>query len=590
MARAKKVIEDLPPLVDAEEEESVVMETGQLFEEEEEYQEGEQDPYRFTPQSTGRTVSVPLWNRASSAPRTSRLRVQFVEIDGNATECGHLNYDASLETLIRKWPKSGTFLVMPVDQMNRPMSHDPLKFIVSKDHDILRQVQGATNGSAGGVSQFMSSQIPPEVWNLIEANRKNSEMQVQMLLEQKERLQDEMRAKEERVSKERMALAVNNTTAALDVQQQLISRAQERDDATQQHVMVMMQAMSENAEQRHAMAMERMKSEALANAQMVQANQSTLIQMLQNGADSERQRNSDDRERLRLAREEERRWELDRRKADQLETRERENQRWEAQQRQHELERQYHDRQMELLRTQSEASDPFNSIEKLLEKGTGLVELVKLLGVDKLLGGNSQTGLVGVAAETVGKALEGYLEIAKIQAGAGAGAMPPGHQIEAQHAPESQYQVQLPDGRTVVMTESEVAAYQENVRQYQEQQQAQGAEGAVAPQEPQETPQAEVAKPYNPFAAAIAQLDPKIQKASRAAIRQTIELLKQADESKWESIVTAMATKTPEILEYVGASSLAYVMHEGGASAEMITKVITEIKEKGLAPDTLRLS
>jgi arginyl-tRNA synthetase len=137
------------------------------------------------------------------------------------------------------------------------------------------------------------------------------------------------------------------------------------------------------------------------------------------------------------------------------------------------------------------------------------------------------------------------------------------------------------------MTESEVAAYQEHVRQYQEQQQA---EGAVAPQEPQETPQAEVAKPYNPFAAAIAQLDPKIQKASRAAIRQTIELLKQADESKWESIVTAMATKTPEILEYVGASSLAYVMHEGGASAEMITKVITEIKEKGLAPDTLRLS
>tara|TARA_R110000824_G_scaffold252429_2_gene441233 strand:+ start:6516 stop:8279 length:1764 start_codon:yes stop_codon:yes gene_type:complete len=539
----------------------------------------------------GRSVSVPLWNRASNAPKTARLRVQYVEVDGNQSEIGHLPYDASLEVLITKWPKSGTFLITPIDQMNRAMSHDPLKFTIAEDHDILRKVVAAKSGSVGvgGLPNFVAPQMPPEVWEFLRTQQVNSEAQIKILQSQLENRNDEMRDKDSQISKERMALAMNNTTAALDVQQQLISRDQERQDQTQQNMVMHWENMSSAAEQRHQMALERMKAEATQQNSMVQANQQMMIQMMQNSNEADRRRMEDERERTRIAREEEKKWEAERRSTEREENNARDKERWELQRRDEDRQHQHHERQIELLRTQSESSDPFSSIEKLLEKGTGIVELVKVLGIDKLLGGaGTPTGFLGMASDTVGKAIEGYLEIAKIQAGAtvpGATAPP---QIESQ---EQQYQVQLPDGQTAVMTESELQAYQAQVAAYQEQSQgaaAQAPEGnAGAPAEP--PPQAPE-EPFNPFAANLAKLDPKIQKKSRKSIRETVELLKQADDKKWEAIITAQLTKVPETIEYLAACSVAYAMNEAGADAKMVTGIISQIKKMELDLDKIRLS
>jgi len=539
---------------------------------------------------TGRTVEVPLWNRANNAPKTARLRVQYVEIDGNATECGHLPHDASLDTLIKKWPKSGTFLITPIDQMNRPMSMDPIKFTVSEDHDILRAVKGSAGVTANGVPAFAAPQMPPEVWEFLRVQQTNAEKQMKMLQEQNEQIRAEMRQKDEQVSKERMALAVNNTTAALDVQQQLIARDQERQDRLQSQQAQYWENMSSSAEQRHHMAMERMKADQAAQQAMMQQNQQMMLQMLQNSSQADRQRMEDDRERLRIAREEERRWEADRRREEREEQNRREQDRWESQRREQERQQQYHEKQIEMLRLQNETSDPFKSIEKLLEKGSGVVDLVKALGVDKLIGGGSgPSGFLGVATETIGKALEGYLEIAKIQAASAAPAVPPSNQIEQQA--EQQYQVTLPDGTTAVMTESELETYQAQLAAYQQQQQqalqqAQAApEGQEAPAEP-ETPE----EPFNPFSEAISKLDVKVQKSSRQIVRETIGILRQADEDKWESIITAQITKKPEVLSYFEASSVAYAMNEGGADAKMVTTIIQKLKEMEIVPDTIRIS
>jgi hypothetical protein len=550
---------------------------------------GEQFGFR---QERGRSVEVPLWNRANNAPRTSRLRVQYVEIDGNATECGHLPHDASLDTLIKKWPKSGTFLITPIDQMNRPMSMDPIKFTVSEDHDILRAVKGSNGMTANGVPAFAAPQMPPEVWEFLRVQQQNAEKQLKMLQSQNEQIRSEMRDKDDQVSKERMALAVNNTTAALDVQQQLIARDQERQDKIQQQQAQYWENMSSSADQRHQMALERMKTDATNQQALMQQNQQMMLQMLQSSASSDRQRMEDDRERLRIAREEERRWEADRRREEREEQNRREQERWESQRREQERQQQYHEKQIEMLRLQNETSDPFKSIEKLLEKGSGVVDLVKALGVDKLIGGGGgATGFLGVASETIGKALEGYMEIAKIQAASGAPAVPASNQIEQQA--EQQYQVTMPDGSQAVMTESELEAYQAQVAAYQQQQQqALQAQSASPPAEvPQESPepQGDVV-PFNPFADSISKLDPKVQKSSRKIIRETIEILKKAEEEKYEAIITAQVSKTPEVLTYFEASSVAYAMNEGGADAQMVTKIISKLKEMKIVPDSIRIS
>lgn len=576
-----------------------------IDDEDEEMDEDEQDEYVPTLQErgfggrgpgfhneTGRTVEVPLWNRANNAPKTARLRVQYVEIDGNATECGHLPHDSSLDTLIKKWPKSGTFLITPIDQMNRPMSMDPIKFTVSEDHDILRAVKGAAGMTANGVPAFAAPQMPPEVWEFLRVQQTNSEQQMKILQQQNEQIRSEMRQKDEQVSKERMALAVNNTTAALDVQQQLIARDQERQDRLQGQQAQYWENMSASAEQRHHMAMERMKTDQAAQQAMMQQNQQMMLQMLQNSSQSDRQRMEDDRERLRTAREEERRWEAARRGEEREEQNRREQERWESQRREQERQQQYHEKQIEMLRLQNETSDPFKSIEKLLEKGTGVVDLVKALGVDKLIGGGGggATGFLGVATETIGKALEGYLEIAKIQAAAGAPAVPPSNQIEQQA--EQQYQVTLPDGSTAVMTESEVEAYQAQLAAYQQQQQQAIQQGQSTTQvsDAEETVKPPEEVIFNPFSEAISKLDVKIQKSSRKVVRDTIEILKQADEEKWEAIITAQITKTPDVLSYFEASSVAYAMTEGGADAKMVTTIIKKLKEMEIVPDTLRIS
>ena len=589
MPRAKKVVEPaLPPLpVEDEEEED---EEDEEMEPDYTYGGGEEIGGEPFGHSHGRQVAVPLWNRAANAPKTARLRVQFIEIDGNATECGYLPYDASLENLIRKWPKQGTFLVQPIDQMNRPMSHDPLKFTIAEDHDILRAIRGAGGDSLPG---FISAQIPPEVWEFLRSQSKNQELQIKMLQNQNQDILSEMRNKDEQVSKERMALAVNNTSAALDVQQQLIERDQLRQDNQARAQSQAAEAVSANAEQRHTMAMERMQAQNQNQNQMMQANQQMMIQMLQNSAQADRQRAEDDRARVSDQVETMRVRNADRRKDERTETQARETQRWEMQDRRQQMEQQYHERQMELVRAQHESNDPFKAIEKLLDKGSGVVELVKALGIDKLLGGGGPAGFMGVASETLSKAIEGYLEIAKIQAGAAAGVGVEGApQIPEQ--PEQQYQVQLPDGQTAVMTENEVQAYQAQVQAYQ-QQMAQSAtppqDGEIpqaSPEPPAETP-AE-ALPFNPFAETIGKLDPKVQKSSRKSIRETIGLLRQADAKKWEAIITAQITKSPEVIEYFAACSLAYALQEGGADAKMITSILGSVKEMEIIGDKIRLS
>jgi len=110
-------------------------------------------------------------------------------------------------------------------------------------------------------------------------------------------------------------------------------------------------------------------------------------------------------------------------------------------------------------------------------------------------------------------------------------------------------------------------------------------EGQEAPAEP-ETPE----EPFNPFSEAISKLDVKVQKSSRQIVRETIGILRQADEDKWESIITAQITKKPEVLSYFEASSVAYAMNEGGADAKMVTTIIQKLKEMEIVPDTIRIS
>ena len=604
MPRAKKTDSKAPekkiPLEIEEEIEDEEEEMEEMDDEQEEYvgptlQDrgfgGGGDQFGFR-QERGRSVEVPLWNRANNAPRTSRLRVQYVEIDGNATECGHLPHDASLDTLIKKWPKSGTFLITPIDQMNRPMSMDPIKFTVSEDHDILRAVKGSNGMTANGVPAFAAPQMPPEVWEFLRVQQQNAEKQLKMLQSQNEQIRSEMREKDDQVSKERMALAVNNTTAALDVQQQLIARDQERQDKIQQQQAQYWENMSSSADQRHQMALERMKTDATNQQALMQQNQ----QMLQSSAASDRQRMEDDRERLRIAREEERRWEGDRRREEREEQNRREQERWESQRREQERQQQYHEKQIEMLRLQNETSDPFKSIEKLLEKGSGVVDLVKALCVDKMIGGGGgATGFLGVATETIGKALEGYMEIAKIQAQSATAVPTQGlAQIEDQ---EQKYQVTMPDGSQAVMTESELEAYQAQVAAYQQQQQqalqaqAEAQSQAVSEVvEEENTAQEGDVVPFNPFSESISKLDPKVQKSSRKIVRETIDILKKADEEKWEAIITAQITKTPDVLAYFEASSVAYAMNEGGADAKMVTSIISKLKEMKIVPDSIRIS
>ena len=65
--------------------------------------------------------------------------------------------------------------------------------------------------------------------------------------------------------------------------------------------------------------------------------------------------------------------------------------------------------------------------------------------------------------------------------------------------------------------------------------------------------------------------------------------LNEAEEKEWAGILLK-AMGQEELVAYLGATSVAYALTEGGASPKLISTLVTKLQEKGGVPASIKLS
>lgn len=512
----------------------------------------------------GTFSSPPMWKDASRSPRTVQLRVCHVE-EGIEYHVGTIHAQASVSELVRKFKKSGVYKLTPVD-LTGGATGSSFAIPIAPDHQELLKIKdtGSSNGTNGGAFTVpppagLDPQVLAFFSQQVQAARAQASSQVELIESERQQLREEWN----RVSKERMSLAVTNTGAAMDLHAKLIDKDQERATGAQAQLMSFMQAQQQLSESRNDGVLQQ------------QQQQFNLIQQQMKAAL--------DAERLRLDAEKARMQEV--RDRDRVDQERRDQDRQSAWEREQERSREHNRMMLALIEKQHEASDPFGSVEKLIEKGAPLMALAKDF-LPNLIGGAAGGGMAETIASTIGDVVKGQIEVAKISATAQAEAIKAASEMQG----EPEYEM------IEELTPEQFA-------------QLQAAQAGAPPPEPEPTPnpwgekdftQAE-APPGSPFAAsqpspatesrtfhlpqqpdAVRALDPSIAKAARKAIRELVMEIRQTPQEEWAPMIAGVFSEVPQIAAYVEAATIRAALLEGGADLGLTDAVIQRLDSSGL--------
>jgi hypothetical protein len=527
------------------------------------YEAGILDP------GVGTYSSPPMWKDASRSPRTVQLRVCHVE-EGIEYHVGTIHAQASVSELVRKFKKAGVYKLTPVD-VTGGATGSSFAIPIAPDHQELLKLRHdedtPTNGSSGaGVPGFAPAGLDPQVLAFFSQQVQGARAQAQEQAELVEKEREQLREEWNRVSKERMSLAVTNTGAAMDLHAKLIDKDQERATGAQAQLMSFMQAQQQLSESRNDGVLQQ------------QQQQFNLIQQQMKAAlDAERLRLDAEKARMQEGR--------DRDRNDQER---RDTERQGAWEREQERSREHNRMMLALIEKQHEASDPFGSVEKLIEKGAPLVALAKEFIPGLLGGGAASAGMAETIATTIGDVVKGQIEVAKISAQAQAEAIKAAgeaaqasdeYEMIEQLTPEQYAELQASQGNLPAEPETPPTPWGEK-----DFTQAEAPVGSpfAASQPPAQAPQRTFHLPQQPDA--VRALDPSISKVARKAIRELVQEIRQTPQEEWAPMLVGAFGDIPQIGAYVQAATIKTALIEGGADLGLAEAVVANLDASGLLP------
>lgn len=505
-------------------------------------------------------------------PQAVQHTVKWLD-NGRPQDLGNIDVRATSHDLVRKWNRSGTFQLMPVDMAGNPLEQRPHVVEIDPGHEAFRAVVATSPQSP--IPGAPSASDPLAVTAIVKAALEPMQAHVAMLgaqLAETQRAAAEAQRQlfqtMEATSKERLALAMREGSQVSSQFEKLNDREAQRVAAAQQQMMSMFSAMSGQTQEQFARHM----------AQTQQA------------ADAERERLRDqytrdmERERVRRVDEEAARiakatQEAEARRRDE-EDRER---RWEKER---ERDREFHERTLTLIKAQNTANDPQAMVQKTIDMVAGAAgklgidlgkfDLMSLVG--KFVGGGPTT-IPEIIAQTVQAIVNGVVEVKKLEADSAVDdaddvievpiADPQTGQVTVQIVPRAQYDAMVAQAKAGPQPVGAIP-------------QTQGA----APQPQSASPAAVQAQASQAQASAVAHLDPGILKAARGALRNLVATLQsEKDKSKWSDAVKSAVMKEPQaILQFVRAVSIRGALKESGADDTLASAVISIIEDSGLVP------
>lgn len=529
-----------------------------------------------TSYSTGAPVqplTVPLWPRHGNFPATCRLIVFRQEPDFRTVEIGALPKDATIAALLAKWPVAGTYLLQPVNDSGQGLERDLIRKDIPADHEALRgvaQVPGAPRAGGGGTSD-------PEIVGLLREQLAQTNRRMAYLEDALAKREQAIAAEREQYSKERLALAAENTGSVVMMQERLIDRWGAKEAATEAKTAKVIEA-AQNA-QVSAMDRTQVVLTQFLTEQAKAREDALALERDRMRNEMERERAALERERAKLdadLKKQEAALKAEAARQEALAA-EREKLRDEAFTRETARQRE-HEKAMQEVRQQQ--ANPLAAITGLIrEVIPHATTLAPLIGpIANALTGNEPEpqGLLGQGIGLV----KSFLDLQRTQAAARAG-MPPEDEDEV----DGSYPPGLPG---------------------QPQGQLTGPVG-LPPQAPPQLPPGGIQSPapvqQQVPAAGIPQVDPQamaqarvaalpldVQRAGRKVVRTFVDAIRRlpqgADQATVVAAIFPVLASAPEgTLEgYLMAATVAGACREAGADPALVEKIIQVMDANGIGP------
>lgn len=499
--------------------------------------------------------------------------------NGRPQELGTIAIQSSIDDIVAKWNRSGTYQLYPLDMTGsvcRGYEREPAVVDIPEDHQAFKKVraQGAVGPAPAGSSV--------DVVGLVQSMQRASEAQTRELAASNQRLQEQLAQMMQQVGQERLSMAVSTAGDTAEFFKEMSERENARAERSMSQMLQLLTAQQTAQQRQHEQMMERLQMQARLDRE-------------QSEADRRRER-----ERL----EDERRRELemrDRRAREEAEMAKRDTEGQERRfERQREQDQQFFAQTLTLLEKQAKASDPVAQMQAVA--GT-VAAVAGTLGIEvkdvdwgtmlkRVLGGEEKKpeGFADVAANLVSKGLEAAIAIKQAEAAQA-------NVIEADEEGEEDdpmVVVDMPGQGPTQMRRSEYEALVEQARQQQAAQQRAIAQQdgrtqiqvggpppeAPAPQEPPPAPP----KPVDP----LADVPRATAKAGRRAIRAIVMECKAKPEAEWNDLVTnAFMANMDTILPVISGLGLRRAIRQAGAEPELAKRLVAAIAAHPMVPASI---
>ncbi len=261
-------------------------------------------PGYFLPQppSTSMGGALPLWPDHSDFDQTTQIVIKRREAEGQLSYLGKFPKDATIEMVLSKWPKAGTYFVYPVDAMGREIdAHNPTRIDVPEDHEFLlrRRRETAQSDSlvAGGMTHSVLGGVAPEVLALFEKLLSAKDEETKRALAEVASEKEVLRAKETEIAKRDQFLALREIEHIQTATNQVLEQARSQSDTLVERIMAMNALESSRAEA--AAQRERDRSDALHRQAIEQQEASHKLMFAQMEAINRMHSEAGERERIR---------------------------------------------------------------------------------------------------------------------------------------------------------------------------------------------------------------------------------------------------------------------------------------------------
>lgn len=358
-------------------------------------------------------VQVAVWEDWKHFPQ-SKLKIQRINEVGDREDLGTIPRDGQDEHILAHVRyRPGKYLIQPIDDFGRVLTQDPYVRLFPPDHPLIRSRAEGGHGGIPGTSPAAPVIVGIPADQVMAMMAKERAEMMALLAAERERLEAERKAimdERDKISKERLQLAVANTSSALEVQNALIDRSQKRDDQAQLAILQVLTQARESDESRHRRDMEARAAEQ----KLIIEQMKTTIEMERIKLEKEetaRKEREAERERREERERKERKEELERKIAEAEAKAERERER----------EREFYKRLSEIQQSQR---DPLATMSKVVEQLAPLKEMFGLKGPGEQDDTPKEPkGLAEVVGDLVSTYINSQVKMTEIQAKMAQGAL-----------------------------------------------------------------------------------------------------------------------------------------------------------------------